>query len=122
MEPRKGKVYESSLRAQAEVEVPEGETVERVEMYLNDTRVATLYQPPWVHPMVLPRGQTLSYVRAVAFLAEDHAAFEAARREVLARNPRYSSPEMVHYATKGAPPRRSGRASRSSGRRSTSRT
>jgi chlorite dismutase len=28
------------------------------------------------------------------------------------RNPRYSSPEMVHYATKGAPARRSGRLSR----------
>ncbi len=28
------------------------------------------------------------------------------------RTPRYSSPEMVHYANKGAPPRRSGRASR----------
>lgn len=28
------------------------------------------------------------------------------------RNPRYSSPEMVHYSTKGSPPRRSGRASR----------
>jgi hypothetical protein len=32
--------------------------------------------------------------------------------EGAARNPRYSSPEMVHYASKGAPPRRSGRASR----------
>ncbi len=29
-----------------------------------------------------------------------------------ARTPRYSSPEMVHYSNKGAPPRRSGRASR----------
>jgi hypothetical protein len=28
------------------------------------------------------------------------------------RNPRYSSPEMVQYSTKGAPPRRSGRVSR----------
>lgn len=28
------------------------------------------------------------------------------------RNPRYSSPEMVQYSTKGAPPRRSGRLSR----------
>jgi len=28
------------------------------------------------------------------------------------RTPRYSSPEMLHYSTKGAPPRRSGRASR----------
>jgi hypothetical protein len=28
------------------------------------------------------------------------------------RTPRYSSPEMVHYSNKGAPPRRSGRATR----------
>jgi hypothetical protein len=28
------------------------------------------------------------------------------------RNPRYSSPEMVHYSNKGAPPRRSGRLTR----------
>ena len=28
------------------------------------------------------------------------------------RNPRYSSPEMVHYSNRGAPPRRSGRLSR----------
>jgi hypothetical protein len=32
--------------------------------------------------------------------------------EGAARNPRYSSPEMVQYASKAAPPRRSGRASR----------
>ena len=32
--------------------------------------------------------------------------------EGAARNPRYSSPEMVHYSNKGAPARRSGRASR----------
>ncbi len=70
VEPRKGKVYESSLRAEAQVEVPDGETVERVEMYLDDTRVATLYQPPYVQPMVLPKDQRLAYVRAVAFLAD----------------------------------------------------
>lgn len=32
--------------------------------------------------------------------------------EGAARNPRYSSPEMVSYSTRGAPPRRSGRVSR----------
>jgi hypothetical protein len=32
--------------------------------------------------------------------------------EGAARNPRYSSAEMVHYSNKGAPPRRSGRVSR----------
>src|SRR6185295_7596216 len=72
-EPQKGKRYESSLLAKAEVEAPEGEAVERVELYLNETRVATLYQPPYVHPIVLAKGEPLAYVRAVAYLADGNA-------------------------------------------------
>ncbi len=53
--------------------MPEGETVERLELYLNETRVATLYQPPYVHPVVLPKGESLAYVRAVAFLADGNS-------------------------------------------------
>jgi Ca-activated chloride channel homolog len=74
VEPQPGKRYESSLLARAEVEAPEDETVQRVEIYLNDTRVATLYQPPYVHPVVLPRGESLSYVRAVAYLTDGTSA------------------------------------------------
>jgi Ca-activated chloride channel family protein len=69
-EPRAGKRYEASLLARAAVEVPEGETLERVEIYLNEARIATLYQPPWVHPVVLTPEQPLAYVRAVAWLAD----------------------------------------------------
>ncbi len=72
-EPQKGKRYESSLLASAEVEAPAGETVERVELYLNEARVATLYQPPYVHPLVLPAGEPLAYVRAVAYLADGNS-------------------------------------------------
>jgi VWFA-related protein len=72
-EPQKGKRYESSLLARAEVEAPEGEGIERVELYLNETRVATLYQPPYVHPIVLPRGESIGYVRAVAYLADGNS-------------------------------------------------
>jgi Ca-activated chloride channel family protein len=70
IEPQKGKRYESSLLAHAEVDVPEEETLERVEIYLDEARVATLYQPPWVHPVVLPKATGLAYVRAVAYLAD----------------------------------------------------
>jgi Ca-activated chloride channel family protein len=70
LEPRRGQRYESSLLARAEVEVPDGESVERVELFLNETRVATLYQPPYSQPIVLPRDQPLAYVRAVAVLAD----------------------------------------------------
>ena len=69
LEPQKGKRYESSLLARAEVDAPTGETVERVELYLDEARIATLYQPPYVHPVVLRPGEPLSYVRAVAYLA-----------------------------------------------------
>jgi VWFA-related protein len=70
VEPQKGKRYESSLLAHAEVDVPDEETLERVELYLDETRIATLYQPPFIHPVVLPKGAGLSYVRAVAYLAD----------------------------------------------------
>lgn len=68
VEPQRGRTYKSSLRAHVEVDVPEGETLERVELYLNDTLVATHFQPPFVQPILLPGGQELTYVRAVAYL------------------------------------------------------
>jgi Ca-activated chloride channel family protein len=67
VEPRKGKAYKKSLRAQAEVEVPEGKVVEKVEFYLNEDLVATLYQEPWIQPILLPGEETVAYVRVVAY-------------------------------------------------------
>jgi VWFA-related protein len=73
VEPLRGKRYTGSLLARAEATAPEGQLIERVELYLNETRVATLYQPPYVHPVVLPRGDEISYVRAVAFLPDGNS-------------------------------------------------
>jgi VWFA-related protein len=70
VEPRRGKRYEASLRAEAEVQAPEGKAVERVEFYLNETLVSTLYQPPFAQPIVLPKQADLAYVRAVAYLTD----------------------------------------------------
>ncbi len=77
VEPQRGHNYQRSLRASAIVEVPEGERLDRVEMYLNETLVATLYQPPFVQPMVIPAGEPLAYVRALAYL-DDGASTEDA--------------------------------------------
>ena len=68
-EPQKGKRYQGSLLARAETTVPDGQTVERVEFFLNETRVATLYQPPFQQPIVLPKSEEIAYVRAVAYLS-----------------------------------------------------
>ena len=73
VEPQPGKAYKSSLRAQAEVEVPEGDELDRVEIFLNDDRVATLYQPPFAQPVLLPQSKEITYVRAVAYLKDGNS-------------------------------------------------
>jgi VWFA-related protein len=73
-EPRRGKRYEESLEAHAEVEVPEGQEVQRVEFFLDDRRVATLYQPPFAQAIALPAGDEVTYVRATAYLADGSSA------------------------------------------------
>ncbi|MFP5286286.1 MAG: GWxTD domain-containing protein, partial [Thermoanaerobaculia bacterium] len=74
VEPQAGKSYQASLRAQAQVDVPEGEKLDRVEIYLNETLLATLYQPPYVQPVLIPQDQKLTYVRAVAYLADGNSS------------------------------------------------
>jgi Ca-activated chloride channel homolog len=73
VEPEAGKTYRSSLRAQAQVEVPEGEKLDRVELFLNDDKMATLYQPPFTQPLLVPQGKEVTYVRAVAYLADGNS-------------------------------------------------
>lgn len=72
-EPQRGKRYQSSLLAQAEPLVPEGNAIERVEFYLNEDLVATAYQPPYTQPIVLPKNEALAYVRAVAYLTDGNS-------------------------------------------------
>lgn len=68
-EPRRDRIYRESLRAEAEVEVPEGEELEKVEFFLDQERLATLYQPPFVQPLRLPQNGGMTFVRVVATLA-----------------------------------------------------
>lgn len=74
LDPQPGKVYRDSLRARVQVEPPQGERVERVEVWFNEDRVATLFQPPYTQPILLPKGKEVGYVRAVAYLPDGRAA------------------------------------------------
>lgn len=68
VEPQRGQTYSQSVRAHAVVQVPEGERLDRVEIFLNDDKIATLFQPPFIQPLVIPENEPLSFVRAVGYL------------------------------------------------------
>ena len=74
VEPRTDIAYQRSLRAQVRVEAPADRSVDRVELFLGDSRVATLYQAPFAQPLALPGGSPTGFVRAVAYLNDGTSA------------------------------------------------
>lgn len=83
IEPRQGERYEGHVRARAEVQAPSGRVVNRVEFFLGESRVATLFQPPYIQPIELA-DDSLAFVRAVAYLedgnsSEDLVVFNASQ-------------------------------------------
>ncbi len=105
VEPQAGKTYQSSLRAEARVEVPEGERLDRLELYLNDDKVATLYQPPYTQALLLPKGgKEITYVRAVAYLDGGNSTEDL----VLVNGPEYTQKvnvQLVELYTSVVDPR-----------------
>ena len=67
IEPRSEVTYQSSLRAAAELEIPEGRSIDKVEFYFNETKLATVYEEPYEYPITLPTPGAVGYVRAVAY-------------------------------------------------------
>jgi Ca-activated chloride channel homolog len=68
----------SGVRVRAEVSVPAGATVDRLEIWLDDRLVATLYEAPWELPLALPQDGALRVLRAVAMLADGSATEDTA--------------------------------------------
>jgi Ca-activated chloride channel family protein len=105
VEPQAGKTYQSSLRAEARVEVPEGERLDRLELYLNDDKMATLYQPPFTQALLLPKGgKEITYVRAVAYLDGGNSTEDL----VLVNGPEYTQKvnvQLVELYTSVVDPR-----------------
>lgn len=66
IEPHRGRDYGELVRAEARVDVPADQAVDRVEFRVNDELAATVYQAPWVQQLRLPGQGRLSYVSAVA--------------------------------------------------------
>lgn len=72
LSPRPGQAAQGSLRTRVQVDA--GDRVDRVELWLDEVRVATLYQPPYAQPILIPKGREAGYVRAVAYLRDGRSA------------------------------------------------
>jgi len=68
--PRLGNV-KGRTRVEIAVKVPDGKTVGQVQLFLNETPMATLYDPPYVQTVNIPETQSVGYLRAVASLKDD---------------------------------------------------
>jgi VWFA-related protein len=76
IEPRDG-TPTAPLRVRAEVRTPEDRPLDRLELFLDETPVATLYQPPWETVLpALPDPPPL-YLRALAHLPDGGTAEDA---------------------------------------------
>ena len=76
VEPREGGLYPGGVTARLEVETPQGETPERVELFVGDEQVATLQGEPYSHALDLPEGQA-AVLRAVVHLGDGSTAEDA---------------------------------------------
>lgn len=67
VEPKRGGRYKGRVNVVAETIVPKDSVVQRVELFLDENLLATLYQPPFVQSVDLSESGELAYLRAVAY-------------------------------------------------------
>jgi len=81
-------------RVEMEVSVPDGEELASLELFWNETRMATLYDPPFVQTIEIPSTQGAGYLRAVATVK--NAALPPVEDVVMVNTPAYMEELNVH--------------------------
>ena len=74
LSPEKGAKVSGPTKVVAAVAVPEGKTLQKIEFYSNETRVATLYQAPYEQTVNIKDSKSLGYVRVVGTLDDGTVA------------------------------------------------
>ncbi|MEM8960208.1 MAG: VWA domain-containing protein [Acidobacteriota bacterium] len=77
IEPVAGRAYRGSVRVRADVHVPRGASLAEVAIYRDEERLAVLEQPPFSHPVDLPRDGALSLIRVEGRLTDGRRAEHA---------------------------------------------
>lgn len=94
LSPRFAPSLEGLTRVEMEVNVPEGDELQSVELYWNETRLATLYDEPFVQTVDVPKSDGPGYLRAVATLKD--SAAPPLEDVVMVNTPAYMEELNVH--------------------------
>ena len=81
-------------RVEVDVHVPDGEELGALELYWNETRVATMFDPPFVQTVNIPTTNGVGYIRAVAKLKDPEAV--PIEDVVMINTPAYMEELNVH--------------------------
>jgi Ca-activated chloride channel family protein len=95
VQPRVAVNVKGPTRVEMSVKVPEGKQLGELQLYLNETRVATLYDEPFVQIVNISPRQGVGYLRAVATLKDD-AATPPVEDVVMINTPAYMEQVDVH--------------------------
>jgi Ca-activated chloride channel family protein len=92
--PRVAPKLSGPTRVELDVRVPEGKDLDHVELYWNETRVATMYDPPFVQTVQIPGSDGVGYLRAVAKLKDPET--DPVEDVVMVNTPDYMAVIDVH--------------------------
>jgi Ca-activated chloride channel homolog len=92
--PRVAPKLAGPTRVELDVRVPQGKVLGSVELYWNETRVATMFDPPFVHTVNVPKSDGVGYLRAVATLKDSDV--DPAEDVVMVNTPDYMETIDVH--------------------------
>lgn len=92
--PRVALKLHGKARVELAVNVPEGKKLDHVDLFLNDTRVATMYSAPFVQLVDVPATQGVGYIRAVASLKDEQQP--PVEDLVMINTPQYMEEVNVH--------------------------
>ncbi len=92
--PRIAPRLTGATRVEMDVSVPDGDELASLELYFNETRVATLFDEPFVQTIELPPTEGAAYLRAVATLKD--STVPPVEDVVIINTPAYMEELNVH--------------------------
>src|SRR6185436_10888155 len=93
--PRLAPKLSGPTRVEVEVRVPEGKQLESLDLYWNEQRVSTMYDPPFVQTVNIPSTDGVGYLRAVATM-KDAEDVDPVEDVVMVNTPDFMTEINVH--------------------------